>query len=184
METLAITGTTSIVAAFVLAGVVLVSASSSKDLVRGNIEKILYKAFKLRNAPWVPTHYHNENDTVTDSATKLTIPETFNNSSDNGPDSPKLIQKKSEQTANPWICSTIDSWRDLGDAYYPRFVKEVSCSQTTCMYDSYSCKQRHYPLQVLSERVNGGADSLLPRQLRHDWQFSEIQISVGCYCGN
>lgn len=100
------------------------------------------------------------------------------------------IQTRSTNTHTPWYCPSIVAWKDLGSLHYPRFIKEIRCAGNACMHGFYNCRPSHYPVRVLSSREGSARinqnveDSFLPPGLRQNWTMMDIDISVGCICGN
>ena len=82
-----------------------------------------------------------------------------------------------------WTCRSESRWRDLGMRHYPRFVREVVCTSDTCYHDFYTCTPDYYSLVVLTTRhPRHGAETALPDQLRDDWIFNTVNVSVACMC--
>lgn len=94
------------------------------------------------------------------------------------------IKQKRSVSSDGWACESFTTWRDLGNLHYPRFVKEVTCTGSTCMRGFYSCQSQVYPVRVLAAREeNDEPDVAIPPLLRDEWKFMKIEISVGCVCG-
>jgi hypothetical protein len=124
-------------------------------------------------------------------------PEDVKETNDTNVTKDKLLPEeesiKIERRSNahtPWYCHSTVGWKDLGNLHYPRFVKEIRCTGNACMHGFYNCSPNYYPLRVLSaredsSRVNQDVEaSFLPPGLRQNWTLMEIDISVGCMCGN
>lgn len=119
---------------------------------------------------------------VTDEIIGKTI--QYSNRNKTEPDDTGLA-RRSGGGETAWICESEVIWKDLGNLYYPRFVKEVHCLGRPCMYGYYSCLPQNYTVRVLSVKQNGDDYEItLPRPLREDWKLVDIQISVACVCMN
>lgn len=98
-------------------------------------------------------------------------------------------QGESEDSIYPnphdWQCQSITLWRDLGQFYYPRFIKQITCTQTQCYNDFFNCRTQYYPVTVLKLRDREVTDNEMgmPLQLRNMWMFESLQVSIGCMCG-
>jgi hypothetical protein len=89
-----------------------------------------------------------------------------------------------------WQCRSENRWLNLGENYYPRFLKHVLCTSRFCYNDFYTCFPQYYPLTVLRKLQeneiptrNETVLSALPPPLRHTYSFEVIEVSVGCVCG-
>ena len=89
-----------------------------------------------------------------------------------------------------WQCRTEDRWINMGESYYPRFIKQVVCTSRFCYNDFYTCFPQYYPLTVLRKlRINELPSrnettlSALPPPLRDTYSFEVVEVSVGCLCG-
>ena len=85
----------------------------------------------------------------------------------------------------PWSCGSDIRWRNLGPDMYPRYVRDVQCGhQHSCWYGYYTCQPKYSSIRVLKRnRENCAPDSALPVQLRQQWIFEEVQITICCECG-
>ncbi|XP_045190988.2 prothoracicotropic hormone-like [Mercenaria mercenaria] len=85
-----------------------------------------------------------------------------------------------------WHCLSLTRWRDLGENYYPRFIKQELCTSRQCYNDFYTCFPQYYPLTVLRKRRDNEEsreETALPLQLREMWVFEVIEVPVACMCG-
>lgn len=82
----------------------------------------------------------------------------------------------------PWQCDYNYYWRDLGEMYFPRHIKEVRCLNTTCWYGHYRCVPAKHTARVLTRSLEGDQDGNLPFTLRLDWKFENVDLTVGCMC--
>ncbi|KAH3856028.1 hypothetical protein DPMN_098608 [Dreissena polymorpha] len=85
-----------------------------------------------------------------------------------------------------WHCESNYRWKDLGRLHYPRFIKEVVCSSSTCYAGFFSCRPVFYQINVLSVKEPDddftASNSVLPITLRSMWKFDIMDIAVGCQC--
>lgn len=149
--------------------------------------KTLSNIFKKMNKDFNPDNTVLDLDPSVDimakEAMKSEQNRTINENVFKGNDT-KRIQRRSESNV-PWHCNTQIFWRDLGSLHYPRFVKEILCSGGSCYHGFYSCRPVSYTVRVLTARENeDGFEIALPRSLRDDWRFMDLEISVACQCKN
>ena len=89
--------------------------------------------------------------------------------------------------AEPWTCQTTKVWLDLGTKYFPRHVRSVTCSSSTCWFKHFRCRPMHYTIQVLKKKdgVCLRVYSSTGRPRWQDfWEPVDHQITVGCKCGH
>ncbi|OWF43097.1 uncharacterized protein LOC110460229 [Mizuhopecten yessoensis] len=82
----------------------------------------------------------------------------------------------------PWTCSMTPIWRDLGEDYYPRFVRDGTCNNRTCWYRHYECQPVLYTLSVLERQNSECFDQSLPRTLSTAWRQRAVTITSSCMC--
>ncbi|KXJ82931.1 hypothetical protein RP20_CCG010584 [Aedes albopictus] len=113
------------------------------------------------------------------------------------------IESKSRSTRNarrnqngggasrPWQCDAKIRWIDLGDEYYPRFLRTVECAKTRCWYGHYQCTPRSFTVKLLRKRSGQcvPADQLnkigvegLPGELSELWVWEERAVNFCCDC--
>ena len=87
----------------------------------------------------------------------------------------------------PWTCQTGNEWKDLGRGFFPRHVRSVTCSSSTCWFGHFRCRPKHYTIKVLKKkwgeclRVYSSTGS--PRYQDY-WEEVEKKITVDCECGH
>ena len=70
--------------------------------------------------------------------------------------------KAGSEIKKPWDCGMQTVWKDLGEDYFPRFLRVVECAKTQCFYGRYTCQPRSFTVQLLRRRrgrcvrINGG----------------------------
>lgn len=104
--------------------------------------------------------------------------------------SPSLVGKRQPHSTEPffpenplpWSCTFETRWRDLGDDHYPRFVRDVTCSQIRCWYGHYACAAQSTNLKILRRNNGQCVDTTLPSALRTEWKFVNVRVTVGCIC--
>ncbi|EAT40690.1 AAEL007584-PA [Aedes aegypti] len=94
-------------------------------------------------------------------------------------------------TSRPWECDAKIRWIDLGDEYYPRFLRTVECAKTRCWYGHYQCTPRSFTVKMLRKRTGQcvPADQLhkvgvdgLPGELSELWVWEERAVNFCCDC--
>lgn len=60
-----------------------------------------------------------------------------------------LPRIKRNYDRSSWDCGEMVEWMDLGEEYFPRYVRSVKCSCDTCWYASYRCRPRSFPIYML-----------------------------------
>lgn len=106
----------------------------------------------------------------------------------------------------PWKCDMKIKWTDLGEDYFPRFLRTAECAMTRCFYGQYTCKPRSFTVLLLRRRrgrcarMGGGVRSqaknstptstttsrtgvdYLPEDLRELWVWEERALNFCCEC--
>ncbi|KAL3863214.1 hypothetical protein ACJMK2_004979 [Sinanodonta woodiana] len=100
------------------------------------------------------------------------------NSRTNMPRTSRLLNAR-----ETWSCDQEFTWRELGETYYPRYVREVTCLNTTCMFGHYTCSPVYMNVKVLKLNNVGCLDLNIPYELRSSWLFEDIAVAVHCNCG-
>jgi hypothetical protein len=81
----------------------------------------------------------------------------------------------------PWTCQQRFVWRYLGEHVYPSRVYEAQCESRTCWYGHFNCSAITYTLHVL-QACRRCQDQRVPYVLRSRWQWTDLNITVGCQC--
>ncbi|KAK2155860.1 hypothetical protein LSH36_229g04053 [Paralvinella palmiformis] len=84
-----------------------------------------------------------------------------------------------------WRCTFQERWIQLGDDYFPEYVRTGSCLQNDCMFGFYQCRERTYQLPVLRrDRLNCNViPSLDPDTVYEEaWLEDHVEVVVGCEC--
>ncbi|KAL8602252.1 hypothetical protein ACOMHN_022765 [Nucella lapillus] len=82
----------------------------------------------------------------------------------------------------PWTCHQRWAWRFLGEHVYPSRVYEAVCEGRTCWYGHFNCTPITYTLHVLELCLQGCQDQRVPYALRSFWQWTDLNVTVGCQC--
>jgi hypothetical protein len=137
---------------------------------------------------WEVQHFENE------TTKKSSVGEVVNSSDDgeskskrsNGSSRRKPLQ---QQFKRPWECEAKIKWIDLGADYYPRYLRTVECSRSSCFYGHYTCKPRSFTVKLLRRRrgecvqtkntigINGLHDDL-----KELWIWEERAVNFCCDC--
>jgi len=115
------------------------------------------------------------------------LPERLSSNNDLGSMLESAVNSTLRRYSTPrdWKCREMEAWRDLGNAHYPRYIREVRCAGTTCFNGFYACREQTYQTHVLTARRSSTATSFvpsLPLTLRQSWMFETLPVSVGCLC--
>ena len=105
----------------------------------------------------------------------------------NNTDKRSQVEPFSSNMDLPWTCAVVQTWRDLGREYFPRYVREVVCGQSNCFYGHYICRPHSYQLKVLrrgSSRSRSKRDIIDTRDagMSVNWVTEDIQVGIGCDC--
>ena len=82
----------------------------------------------------------------------------------------------------PWTCRQRFAWRHLGEHVYPSRLYEAVCEGRTCWYGHFNCTPITYTLHVLQVCLHGCQDQRVPFPLRSRWQWTDLNVTVGCQC--
>lgn len=87
----------------------------------------------------------------------------------------------------PWTCETSKTWINLGQGFFPRHVRAITCSSKKCWFGHFQCRPKFYKIKVLRKKVgvclkvSTGSGS--PRW-QDFWEEDEKDIPVDCECGH
>jgi protein trunk len=101
----------------------------------------------------------------------------------------ELGQQQPPQIKRPWECEAKIKWQDLGESYYPRYLRTVECTRHSCFYGHYTCTPRSFTVKILRRRVgecvqtknNIGIDGL-HGDLKELWIWEERAVNFCCDC--
>jgi len=87
----------------------------------------------------------------------------------------------------PWTCQTSTTWEDLGQGFFPRHVRAVTCSNDKCWFGHFQCRPKLYKIKVLKKKMGVclkvSTSSGSPRW-QDFWEEDEKDIPVDCECGH
>ena len=87
----------------------------------------------------------------------------------------------------PWTCQTSKTWTDFGREFFPRHVREVTCSNDKCWFGHFQCRPKLYKIKVLKKKIGVClrvfTSSGSPRW-QDFWEEDEKSIAVDCECGH
>ena len=99
--------------------------------------------------------------------------------------SPSSISQIKDST--PWTCQTKKIWKNLGSNYFPRHVRSVTCSSSTCWFGHFRCKPQYYTIKVLKKKLGEClriySASGIP-SFEDFWETQDYTIAVACMCGH
>lgn len=93
------------------------------------------------------------------------------------------------QERNPWECEAIEKWLDLGIDYYPRYLRTVECTRSSCWYGHFTCKPRSFTVKLLRRRRGECVQTKnkigivgLHGDLKEKWIWEERAVNFCCDC--
>ncbi len=105
--------------------------------------------------------------------------------------SKRLKRRTSKNSAKklPWECPFKIEWQDLGDNFFPRFLRKVKCLQKMCFKgDAFKCGERAFTLNILkrqSDECKPVVRAILAPgqpQYEQEWIFVEKSVAFCCEC--
>lgn len=57
-----------------------------------------------------------------------------------------------DKMKRPWECEARIKWIDLGEEYFPRYLRTVECAKTQCFYGRFTCQPRSFTIKLLRRR--------------------------------
>lgn len=78
----------------------------------------------------------------------------------------------------PWKCESEIVWTDLGANYYPRFLRNVRCTQENCWFGHFKCRPKAFTVNVLKRKK----DSCKDNGPGEEWIFEERAVTFCCEC--
>lgn len=103
----------------------------------------------------------------------------------------KLKRNKRENQparSEPWQCTRVVKWINLGSDYHPSHLRTVECTQPKCYYNMYDCKPRHFSVRILQRRRGACADATSLKnygftgQYAEVWEWIEVTVNFCCDC--
>lgn len=105
-----------------------------------------------------------------------------------GPFGSESSTRRKRSAQRPWTCRSHIRWLDLGDEYYPRFLRSVECAKQSCWYGHFKCRPRSFMVRILRRRTGkcvemaNSEDSYLPTDMRALWTWEERPVNFCCDC--
>lgn len=98
-------------------------------------------------------------------------------------------QQQQQQSKRPWECEAKIKWLDLGNDYFPRYLRTVECTRHACFYGHFTCTPRSFTVKILRRRRgecvqtknNVGIDGL-HGDLKELWIWEERAVNFCCDC--
>lgn len=109
-----------------------------------------------------------------------------------------------DKMKRPWECEARIKWIDLGDEYFPRYLRTVECAKTQCFYGRFTCQPRSFTIKLLRRRPGQcvsdsygeppitteathqeeyrTGETGLPAGLRELWVWEERAVNFCCDC--
>ncbi|XP_022656726.1 protein trunk-like isoform X1 [Varroa destructor] len=85
------------------------------------------------------------------------------------------------EPSSTWTCERTTEWEDLGDNYYPRYLRKVKCLCDRCWFSHYRCVPRSFTVIIL-RRIEKKCDYGKPTSIEKEWEFVEKAVPVWCEC--
>ncbi|XP_045163818.1 uncharacterized protein LOC123528139 [Mercenaria mercenaria] len=82
----------------------------------------------------------------------------------------------------PWSCNCKHFWRDLGNGFNPRFIRDGACSRKTCWFGHFECVPQKYEINVLGRLDILEDQQDYSAQLSDDYAFVTLNVTVNCMC--
>ncbi|KAI0214148.1 hypothetical protein LSAT2_000760, partial [Lamellibrachia satsuma] len=60
----------------------------------------------------------------------------------------KPASSRKRPVREQWECAQKIVWRDLGADYFPRYLRSVACTQSTCWFGAFECRPRAFTVKV------------------------------------
>lgn len=99
------------------------------------------------------------------------------------------VTKRDSSPPDPlqWTCQTTTTWEDLGQNFYPRFLRKTTCSSKKCWFDHFSCKAKTFDVKIL-KRKPGKCNVVLQSNgkptFEDHWELVEKKVAYCCECGH
>lgn len=99
------------------------------------------------------------------------------------------IREKRSSATKPeaWTCKTTSNWNDLGNNYFPRYYKSVTCSSNNCWFGHFRCRAKFFQLQIL-KRKSGACRKVISSSgvpsFEEFWELHEVSAALYCMCTN
>ncbi|GAB6022804.1 hypothetical protein CHUAL_006902 [Chamberlinius hualienensis] len=109
-------------------------------------------------------------------------------------------KRRSYNDVFSWTCRSEETWIDLGAMYFPRFVRNVICTQGKCLFNHHCCRPKKIPRHILrklkdsciapsaddvsnfANMLSRDANLVVPIELRQRWVFEMIELTTCCKC--
>ncbi|GAB0090780.1 Protein trunk [Sergentomyia squamirostris] len=88
-------------------------------------------------------------------------------------------QKRSAEKPS-WNCEARVRWEDLGENYFPRYLRSVECVQAHCYYGHYDCRPRFFTVRMLRRRT--GECATMQKETVDLWVWEERSVAMCCDC--
>lgn len=106
--------------------------------------------------------------------------------------SPRMKRSNAAPLTNEhWTCQDRFVWTDLGQDYFPRYLRDLECDNRYCWYGRYRCKPKAFPLRFLKRKRNKCVEPApgttlgqwdLPYELLELWVWEERAVNFCCTC--
>lgn len=94
--------------------------------------------------------------------------------------------RKKPEPKRQWECHSKIKWIDLGDDYYPRYLRTVECLSEKCFYQTFLCKPRAFDVKILRRKRGVCVESKYKMDndddLKELWVWEERAVNFCCDC--
>jgi len=80
----------------------------------------------------------------------------------------------------PWSCECKPKWRDLGQGYVPRHIRDNECAMTSCYHGHYRCVPKTYNVRVFKHDAQGRKNTY--NSLMCGYEYETVTVVVGASC--
>ncbi|OQR74045.1 hypothetical protein BIW11_09345 [Tropilaelaps mercedesae] len=92
-------------------------------------------------------------------------------------------KRQSDDPTSKWKCQSTLEWEDLGDGYFPRYLRKVKCLCERCWYNHYKCRPRSFTVTLLRRRSDVKCSyGDKPIVLEDEWEIVEKAVPFCCDC--
>uniref|UniRef100_T1ISL6 Spaetzle domain-containing protein n=1 Tax=Strigamia maritima TaxID=126957 RepID=T1ISL6_STRMM len=92
--------------------------------------------------------------------------------------------KTTETNDRLWTCEWSEHWLDLGNDYFPRYIRTAKCTTEKCWFNFFKCEGRAFTVKVLRKRQDECISHVNNKTviLLEDWVFEERAVNFCCVC--
>merc|ERR1740129_2489172 len=93
------------------------------------------------------------------------------------------VEKRKKQVEEiPWSCESKETWQDLGEERFPRYLRSLECSQSKCWYGHFTCRPKAFTVKILKRISSSCLYQTEKEDLRHNFVWEERAVNFACQC--